>query len=156
MSFNLKTHKIVIAGAAFLAGASVAYAASPLQGFGPPVNGGKSLDANLGRLAQAIAWQNSPEGDVYRLALAMPAPDKPFKDAAIESAPLKSFDARAAVHNGASLNASLGLLAKVMAWQKSPAGDAFQYALEDHVKGADFQTIALASIPPGGFRTVRD
>ncbi len=152
----LKSRKFAIVGAALLAGASVAYAASPIQGFGPPVNGGESLDANLGRLAQVIAWQNSPEGDVYQLALAIPAPDKPFKDAAIESQPLRPFDARAAVHNDPSLNASLGLLARVMAWQKSPAGDAFQYALEDHVKGADFQTIALASIPPGGFQTVRD
>ncbi len=156
MLFHAKSSKIAIAAAALLASAGVAGAASPIQGFGLPVQSGKSLDANLGQLAQVIGWQNSPDSDVYQLALAMPAPDKPFTDSARESRPLLSFDVRAVVHDGHSLNASLGTLARVMAWQKSPAGDAFQYALADHVKGADFQTIALASIPPGGFKAALD
>lgn len=156
MSLATNTSIFSVVGLALLAGAGVAYAASPVQGFGPLVNGDKSLNASLGKLAHVIAWQNSPEGDVYQLALAMPVPDAPFEDAAIEAETVNSLDARPAVHNDQSLNASLDVLAKVMVWQTSPGGNAFQFALEDHLKGSDFRTIALASVPPNGFRSVLD
>ena len=156
MRFNLKTSAFAAVGFALLSGAGVVYAASPIQAFGPLVSGDKTLNASLGDLAQVVAWQNSPNGDIYQLALAIPVPEAPFDDVAMETGSVDQLGGSPVVHNDRSLNASLGALAQVIAWQKSPEGDAFQYALEDHVKGADFKTIALASIPPGGFQISRN
>ena len=135
-----------------LLASGIVYAASPRAGFGPTVSGDKSLNENLGVLTQVIAWQNSPYGDIYQLALAIPAPEMPFENVAIASSPQDSAPVGAQIKNDKTLNASLNELALVIAWQKSPEGDAFQYALEDHVKSADFTQVALASIPAGGFR----
>lgn len=130
---------------------SFVYAASPVANFGPSVNSDKSLNENLGALTKVIAWQNSPYGDVYQLALAIPAPEMPFENVAMTSSPQDAPPSGEQITNDRTLNASLNELAIVIAWQKSPEGDAFQYALEDHVNGADFQQVALASIPTGGF-----
>ncbi len=150
MSISTKSSTFAALGVTLMA-SSFVYAASPMTGFGPTVSGDKSLNENLGALMQVIAWQNSPLGDVYQLALAVPAPEMPFENVAMASSPKDSLPIGPQISDDKTLNASLHELAQVFAWQKSPEGDAFQYALEDHVKGADFQQVALASIPAGGF-----
>ena len=153
MSFGLKSSTLA-AGVALIA-SGVVQAASPVPGFGPTIRSDRTLNENLGALTETIAWRNSPEGDVYRLALLIPAPEMPFENVAMESSPRDNLPADVQIRNDRTLNASLDALSQVIAWQKSPEGDAFQYALEDHVKGADFQQVALASIPPGGFPAER-
>jgi hypothetical protein len=150
MVARVKFSTLATFGFALLAGAS-AYAASPMSGFGPSVSGDQSLDNSLGALNQVVAWQNSPEGDVYQLALAVPAPEMPFENVAMESGSQDKVASGPDIFNDVSLNVSLRALGQVIAWQKSPEADAFQYALEDHLKTADFERVALASVPAGGF-----
>jgi hypothetical protein len=150
MSIGLKTSTFATLGFTLIA-SGLAYSASPVAGFGPTVNSDMSLNESLGALKQVVAWQNSPYGDVYQLALAIPAPEMPFENIAIASSPQDALPVGLQITNDRTLNASLRDLAMVIAWQTSPEGDAFQYALEDHVKGADFRKVALASIPSGGF-----
>ena len=85
--FNrLKTAASIGLGLALLTGGSV-YAASRVSNFGPSISGDTTLNASLGVLTQTIAWQNSPEGDVFQLALSTPAPEMPFENMAMESGP---------------------------------------------------------------------
>ncbi len=154
MSIGLKTSTSAALGLTLIASGLV-YAASPVAGFGPAVDSDQSLNASLGALKQVVAWQNSPYGDVYQLALAIPAPEMPFENVASLSNSPDTLPAGLQIANDRTLNASLRDLAMVIAWQKSPEGDAFQYALEDHVKGADFRQIALASIPAEGLALER-
>ncbi len=150
MYIGLKSSSFAAIGFALLAG-GIVYAASPRTGFGPTVSGDNSLNENLGALRQAIAWQNSPMGDVYQFALAVPAPEMPFANVAMESGSQDSLPTGPRIINDRTLNGSTQHLATVLAYQKSPQGDAFQYALEEHLKVADFQQVALASSPAGGF-----
>ena len=144
---------IVGFGVALLAGVGFSYAASPAAGFGPPITGDASLNANSGALARAIAWQNSPDGDVFQMALSVPAPEMPFENVATQSGSTDALAAAPGIFNDTSLNANLKGLRQVIAWQQSPEGNAFQYALEDHVKAVSFERVALASIPVGGFES---
>jgi hypothetical protein len=146
MSIGLKTPTFAALGFSLIASGLV-YAASPVAGFGPAVTGDGSLNESLGALKQVVAWQKSPYGDVYQLALAIPAPEMPFENTASLSIPPDTLPVGLQIADDRTLNASLRDLAMVIAWQNAPEGDAFQYALEDHVKGADFKEIALASIP---------
>ncbi len=152
MSNKLKFSSIAAFGVTFFAG-GIAYAASPVSGFGPTISGDRSLNENLGALTEVIAWQNSPMGDVYQFALAVTAPETPFENVAMESTSQDSLATGPQIINDRTLNGSMQHLATVIAYQKSPQGDAFQYALEEHLqgKGADFEQVALASIPAGGF-----
>ena len=149
MLSGAKFSTLATVGFALLAGAG-AYAASPVAGFGPAVSNDQSLNNCLGALNQVVSWQNSPEGDVYQLALAVPAPELPFESVAMETGSHDKLAAGPDIFNDVSFNVSLRALRDVIAWQKSPEGDAFQYALEDHVKSADFERVALASVPAGG------
>jgi len=150
MRVGLKSSSFAAIGFALLAG-GIVYAASPKAGFGPTVSGDNSLNENLGALRQVIAWQNSPLGDVYQLALAAPAPEMPFENVAMETGTQDALPTGPQIRNDRTLNGNLQHLATVIAWQKSPEGDAFQYALEEHLKAPDFKQVALASIPTGGF-----
>ncbi len=154
MRIHLKSSSFAAIGFALLAG-GIVYAASPKAGFGPTVSGDNSLNENLGALRQAIAWQNSPLGDVYQFALAVPAPEMPFANVAMESSSQDSLPTGPQIINDRTLNGSTQHLATVLAYQKSPQGDAFQYALEEHLKTPDFRQVALASIPEGGFDSRR-
>jgi hypothetical protein len=51
------------------------------------------------------------------------------------------------IHNDASLNANLGVLTQVVAWQNSP--DAHPYRLAESLpdRGTTFTRVALATIP---------
>ena len=67
------TRKISLFAAAVVAlSAGAALTAAPLRmsGFGPPVRGDASLNANIGVLAQQIAWLNMPQSDAYQFAQA--------------------------------------------------------------------------------------
>ncbi len=150
MHIDLRSASFAALGYTILA-SGIAYAASPISGFGPTVSGDRSLNENLGALTQVVAWQNSPLGDVYQFALAVPAPEMPFENVAMASNSSDSLPTGPQIMNDPTLNGSLQHLATVIAWQKSPEGDAFQYALEEHLKAPDFQQVALASIPEGGF-----
>jgi hypothetical protein len=150
MSIGIKSSGIGALGFTLLA-SRIAYAASPISGFGSTVGGDRSLDENLGALTQVVAWQNSPLGDVYQFALAVPAPEMPFENVAVASSSQDSLPTGPQIMNDPTLNGNLQHLATVIAWQKSPDGDAFQYALEEHLTAPDFQQVALASIPEGGF-----
>jgi hypothetical protein len=150
MSTSLKSSTFAALSVCLLA-SGVAYSASPISGFGPTISGDKSLNENLGALTQVVAWQNSPLGDIYQFALAVPAPEMPFENVAMESGTLDSLSTGPRIMNDRTLNGSVQHLATVIAWQKSPEGNAFQYALEEHLKAPDFKQIALASIPEGGF-----
>jgi len=149
MSICLKSSALAAFGFTLFA-AGMVYAASPGLGFGPTVSGDQTLNNNLGALTQTIAWQNSPEGDVYQMALSAPAPEMLFESVAMESSSQDAVAAGPDIFNDHSLNANLRAFGRVIAWQKSPEGDAFAYALETHVTGADFERVALASVPPGG------
>jgi hypothetical protein len=151
MFTHFKTSAAAAIGLTLLSGAGGGYAASHVSNFGPPVSGDQSLNTSLGKLAQTIAWQNSPEGDIYQLALATPAPEMPFENVAMEFGSEHLAVANSNVYDDKSLNGSLDALTQVIAWRKSPEGDAFQYALRETVKAADFKRVALASIPSGGF-----
>jgi hypothetical protein len=150
MSIGIKSSSIAVLGYSLLA-SGIAYAASPISGFGPTVSGDGSLNENLGALTQVVAWQNSPLGDVYQFALALPAPEMPFENVAVASNSQDSLPTGPEIMNDPTLNGSLQQLATVIAWQKSPEGDAFQYAVEERLKAPDFEQVALASIPEGGF-----
>ncbi|MGO9390668.1 hypothetical protein [Rhodoblastus sp.] len=150
MHIGIKSSSFAALSFALLS-SGIAYAASPISGFGPTVSGDKSLNENLGVLTQIVAWQNSPLGDVYQLALATPAPEMPFENVAMETGTQDALPTGPQIRNDRTLNGNLQHLATVIAWQKSPEGDAFQYALEEHLKAPDFKQVALASIPTGGF-----
>jgi hypothetical protein len=144
--------RICIATAAVLAlGAGDAFAASPLRvaGFGPPVSGDASLNANIGVLAQKIAWDRSPESDVFQLAIATPG-EEPFDNVAMASDPMPGARFSPAVRNDPSLNANEAALAQWIAYRNSPQGDAFDAAQPQvEVASAVFLRVALASIPRG-------
>lgn len=151
MLSSLKTSALAAFVLTMLASIGPSNAASSIAGFGPTVSGDSSLDANVTALATVINRQNSPEGDVYKLALSTPAPEMPFESVAMESGSVDTLAAGPEIFNDLSLNASSHALARVIAWQQSPEGDAFAYAIADHVKGVDFERVALASVPSGGF-----
>lgn len=139
--------------AAVLMGLSSAYAASPVAGFGPAVTGGASLQANLNSLQRVVAWQNSPDGDIFLLALSTPAPELPFENVAMQTASIDRLDSGPDIFNDVSLNASLRALDRAVAWRATPEGDAFAYALQQLDQPVDFERVALASVPAGGFET---
>src|SRR4051812_37452432 len=85
MFAHFKSSTIAILTSTLLTGVGAAYAASPVSGFGPAVGGDQSLNSNLGRLSRTIARQNSPDGDVFQLALSVPAPEMPFESVAQET-----------------------------------------------------------------------
>jgi len=55
------------------------------------------------------------------------------------------------IFNGPSLNASMRALHEIVAWRASPEGDAYAFALRQLETQADFERVALASVPAGGF-----
>jgi hypothetical protein len=120
-----------------------------VAGFGPPVAGDASLDANIGVLAQKIAWCRSPESDVFSMAIATPE-DEPFANVALESDPMGGASFSPAVRDDPSLNANEAALARWIAYRNSPKGDAFRAAeSESMVANASFGRVTLASIPRG-------
>ena len=127
-----------------------------MNGFGPEVADDTTLNANLGVLAQQVAWLNSPDGDVFQIAVIAPVDDS-FGTIALDSSPFNDVGKWSDVRDDKSLKASLGVLSEQIAWQNTPAGDVFQIAemaaKADElatVTGADFQRVAMASIPRGG------
>src|SRR5208282_3790073 len=122
MSIGIKSSAIAALGYTLLA-SGIAYAASPISGFGPTVSGDRSLNENLGALTQVVAWQNSPLGDVYQFALAVPAPEMPFENVAMASSSQDTLPTGPQIMNDPTLYGSLRHLATVIAWQKSPEGD---------------------------------
>src|SRR5271166_7165419 len=117
MSIGIKSSTIAALGFTLLA-SGTAYAASPISGFGPTVSGDGSLNENLGALRQVIAWQNSPLGDVYQLALAAPAPEMPFENVAMETGTQDALPTGPQIRNDRTLNGSTQHLATVLAYQK--------------------------------------
>jgi hypothetical protein len=148
----IKARNISLLTAAALAlGAGAASAASPLRvvGFGPPVRGDASLNANMGVLSQTIAWHNSPDSNVFQLALATPL-EEPFENVALASDPMSGGSFAPAVRNDPSLNANEAVLTRLIAYRNSPEGDAFHRAEpEAAVASAIFLRVALASVPKG-------
>jgi len=67
--------------------AATMFAPARLYGFGPKVHNDSSLNANLGVLAQIVAWQNSPNADTYQLAQNLPDRGKTFTQVALASIP---------------------------------------------------------------------
>jgi len=137
--------------AATLLSAATASATERLRvaGFGPPVNGDASLDANIGVLAQKIAWDRSPESDVFQLALAAPE-QEPFANVALEPDPRRGDSFSPAVRNDLSLDAHKTALARWIAYRDSPKGDPFGFAEPQTVAGAVFTRVTLAALPRGG------
>ena len=144
-----KTCALSMAAASFLA-AGAAFAASPVAGFGPAVSGDASLQASMSSLTRAVSWQNSPFGDVYQLALVTPAPEMRFENVAIQSASVDKLDLGPDIFNDQSLNASARSLHTMLAWRATPEGDAYAFALKQLEPTADFEAVALASVPVGG------
>lgn len=138
-------------GSSLCAPQEIASAAAPLSatGFGPPVSGDASLNGAIGVLTQKIAWLNSPESDVYQLAIAARA-GQPFEDVALASDPMNGASFAPVVHNDPSLNANEAALSQWIAYRNSPGGDAFRPAEpETAVASAVFLRVALASIARG-------
>ena len=141
-----------VATLCLLTAGGVAFAVSPLrlEGFGPSVKDDSTLNAGLGALAQQIAWQNSPEGDVYQLAPAKLV-ERGFEEAAPSYVTVVAIDYGVPVRDDVSLNAHEGALSEMMARLNGPDGDAFMVAATASSNGADFDRVAMASIPKGGF-----
>jgi hypothetical protein len=127
---------------------SVAVALSPVRvaGFGPQVFDDPTLNANLGVLHEKIAWLNSPNGDLFQVAQGA-VEEETFDNVAMLSSVTMALGYFPSVSNDRTLDRSNGILNQVIAWQNSPAGDAFMVAqAEPMVRGEDFQRVALASI----------
>jgi len=118
-----------------------------LADFGPAVSDGQSLDTNLTALGQMVAWQNSPEGDVYALALNK-IPATTFEDASPAFPSVIALNFGIPISDDVSLNASAGALSEVMARLNGPAGREFAIAETSSSNDADFDRIAMASIGP--------
>lgn len=120
-----------------------------IVGFGPAIKNDPTLNANLGVLRQKIAWLNSPLSDVFQVRRTT-VEDENFDSVAMLSSASDALGRWANIRDDVSLNHSNGVLSQVIAWQNSPAGDAFLVAQnEPEVTGADFQRVALASIRYG-------
>lgn len=153
MTAKLKSSTCGAVAVALIAYAGVAWAASPVAGFGPAVSGDVSLQANMGALERNVAWQNSPDGDIFQLALSTPAPEMRFENVAIETASANSPLSGPEIYDDYSLDANMYSLHRTVAWQQSPDGDAFAFALQQlEPAPADFERVALASVPAGGFQ----
>lgn len=112
-----------------------------------PVIDDASLDASVGEVRQRIAWVNSPRGDAYQIVEAT-VDDHSFDNLALLSTVSAALGRWPDIRDDGSLDSANGVLAQVIAWQNSPAGDAFLAAqTEPMVDGADFQRVALASFP---------
>lgn len=148
MFFRRASLILAISGLTFSAAAGE-FSAAPgrITGFGPGVSGDASLDANLGVLTKEVAWQNSPYSDVFQVAEAA-IENQSFDNVADISNPTMALGVWASVRNDATLDRSNRMLSLVIAWQNSPAGDAYLVAQAPAmVSGADFDRIALASVP---------
>jgi hypothetical protein len=144
--------QFLLAAAILASIVAAASATEPLrsQGFGPPVGDDASLNGNLGVLAQNIAWRQSPESDVFLLAIAPPE-EAPFANVAMESEALPGPGFSPAVRDDPSLNANETALAQWIAYRNSPKGDAFHVAEpETAVASATFMRVTLASMPRAG------
>lgn len=129
-----------------LGGAAVALSPVRVAGFGPLVFNDPTLNANLGVLNEKIAWLNSPNGDPFLVAQGS-VEEETFDSVAMLSNATMALGYFPRVSNDRTLDRSNGILNQVIAWQNSPAGDAFLVAqAEPMVRGEDFQRIALASI----------
>lgn len=147
MSKRISTFLFALSGLTL--GALAASGPARVAGFGPAVSDDPTLNASLGVLEQVMAWQNSPYGDVFQTAQATTAEDN-FENVAILSSASEAQGRWLAVRDDATLDRGNGALSQMIAWQNSPSGDAFLVARADpEVKGADFERIALASIPSG-------
>jgi hypothetical protein len=117
-----------------------------VEGFGPNIANGQTLNKNLGVLSEQIAWLNSPEGDAYQLAQAK-ATNADFAEVAQMSTGAAAQGYFPSVSDDATLNRCNEISSQLIAWQNSSSGDAFMVAqAEPSVTGDDFQRVALASI----------
>jgi hypothetical protein len=149
----LKRHftlTLTISGLALsMAAGALAMQMGRIDGFGPKIFNDPSLNHSLNVLAQKIAWLNSPDGNVFQAA--QPAPENDNFDIVADlSSSTLAQGYFPNVRNDATLDRSNGILAQLIAWQNSPSGDAFMVAqAAPMVTGADFQRVAMASIPSG-------
>ncbi len=146
MQFRRKISLFAAAIVALSAGAGLTAAPLRVSGFGPPVSGDASLNANIGVLAQQIAWLNMPESDAYQFAQAQQN-NADFEQVAQMSTGSAAQGHFPSISNNSTLDRANGLMSRLIAWQNSPDGDAFMVAQsEPQVSGNDFQRVALASL----------
>jgi hypothetical protein len=144
--FKTRLTIAITASGLTIAAAAFAGPTGRVDGFGPNIGDDRMLNENLGVLSQQIAWLNSPESDAYQLAQAK-TENADFAEVAQMSTGAQAQGYFPSVSGDATLDRSIGVMSRLIAWQNSPEGDAFMVArAEPSVTGADFQRVALASL----------